>query len=93
MSEYADMLVNQATQDGGRYQEAVNKLDEITAERDNWLAEIDTLNIEQTQHISFDTVDTLKELRQQMIDVVNDAYASKIYEAQGTVSYFERVGA
>lgn len=93
MREYAKYRENEATQDGGRYQEAVNELDEITAERDNWLAEIDMLNIEQTPHMAFDTVEAIKELRQQMVDAVNDEYRPKIRECSARTAYFERMGA
>lgn len=93
MSEYAKHLENEATEDGGRYQEAVNELNEITAERDNWIAEIDMLNIEQTPHMAFDTVEALKELRRKMVDEINDAYNPKIRDCSIRVAYFERMGA
>jgi len=93
MKEYAEHLESEATKDGGRYQEAVNKLEEITAERDNWIAEIDMLTIEQTPHMAFDTVEAIKELRQQMIDTVNDEYNPKIRDCSIRIAYFERLGA
>lgn len=93
MSEYAKYLENEATKDGGRYQEAVNELDEITAERDNWIAEIDMLSIEQTSHMAFNTIDTLKELKRQMIEAVNDEYNPKIRDCSDRIAYFERMGA
>lgn len=93
MKEYAEYLESEATKDGGRYQEAVNKLEEITAERDDWLSEIDILSIKQTPNMSFDTIDTLKELKQQMIDAVNDEYSPKIHDCAIRIAYFEGMDA
>lgn len=88
MKEYAEYLESEATKDGGRYQEAVNKFEEITAERDDWLSEIDILSIKQTPNMSFDTIDTLKELKQQMIDAVNDEYSPKIHDCAIRIAYY-----
>ena len=93
MSEYAKILENEATEGPSRYQQALNELYELEAERDDWLDEIEMLDLKQTYKMSTNTLDVLKDLKQQMVEAVNGEYEPKIYDCKIRISHYERIGA
>lgn len=93
MSEYAKILENKATECPSRYQQACDELCEIEAERERWLDEIEMLDLRQTYRMSTNTLDVLKDLKQQMIEAVNGEYEPKIYDCKIRISHYERIGA